>query len=783
MRHTTYTTKTDNFSTQISMKKIYTLLLLSAAALPVVAQSNFSTGAKAIMGIYNSYQENPVQSLQLPMGTPFSLEECSRADARATVFITVAEGYGEADIEARGFDIVLSAADVVVATGSMDDIADLANCDFVKYVEFSSVMQPQMDQARKLSNVDVVLDGTGSGLSRAYTGAGVIAAMYDNGFDPNHAVFLDSNKKSRIKNLYYFSGQSGVYSTIAQENMSTFTTDNSDDYHGTHVMGIEAGYFNGKGNGKVAYINSSGRATVSTSYNNPYYGVATGADIVACAGHLTNSNILKGIQAVRDYAQSTGQPAVINLSLGVNYGSHTPYSSFNKVIDEYGKDIIICIAAGNEAEDGISIDRTLAAAGDTYQSFVSVSASASGAIDIWAHDTNDFTVTPFLYQPTANKIVWEYEFSASSSQDYYMATSNYTSSAYSHDDNFDKAFTSSYVICSAAREPGSNLYNVRLDLQLTPNNTTNVKGAVYVLGFRVKANKANQRITSVFQTNSGLKFQSLGRSGYEDGNGEYSINDMAGAKNLIVVGAWNSRSVFPILTSSGTASSLDFASGGDGYKQGQVTGFSSWGTMPDGRKLPHVLAPGMAIVAAGSTPFYEKNTANAGSVYIAANQKYNNRQNYWFESQGTSMACPFASGVVALMLEAVPGLNVEQARECLTATATTDANTTAAGIQAGAGKVDALAAVKYAITKYQGGVNDITLDDNHFIVSPEGENVWSVFVPATSSVNVGVYNIAGQQVATAAAAGQEATIDLTALTPGVYVLNINGQYSSRVVVK
>ena len=135
------------------------------------------------------------------------------------------------------------------------------------------------------------------------------------------------------------------------------------------------------------------------------------------------------------------------------------------------------------------------------------------------------------------------------------------------------------------------------------------------------------------------------------------------------------------------------------------------------------------------------------------------------------------------MLEAVPGLNVEQARECLTATATTDANTTAAGIQAGAGKVDALAAVKYAITKYQGGVNDITLDDNHFIVSPEGENVWSVFVPATSSVNVGVYNIAGQQVATAAAAGQEATIDLTALTPGVYVLNINGQYSSRVVVK
>ena len=765
------------------MKKIYTVLMLSAAAtLSVAAQSNFSAGAKAIMSSYNSYQENPAQALRLPLGTPFTLEECSRAGARATVFITVAEGYGEADIEARGFDIVLSAADVVVATGSMDDIAALADCDFVKYVEFSSVVEPQMDQARKLSNVDVVQDGTGAGISRAYTGKGVIAAMYDNGFDPNHAVFLDSNKKSRIKTLFYFSGQSGIYSTIAQADMSTFTTDNSDDYHGTHVMGIEAGYFNGKGNGKVAYINSAGRATVGTSYNNPYYGVATEADIVACAGYLTNSNILKGISAVRDYAQSTGQPAVVNLSLGMNSGSHTPYSSFNKVIDEYGKDVIICIAAGNEADEGISIDRTLAAAGDTYQTFVSVSTSASGAIDIWAHDTNDFTVTPFLYQPTSNKVVWEYEFSASSSKNCYIATSNYTSSTYVHDDYFDKAFSSSQVLCYAAREAGSNLYNVRLEVQLTPNSKTNVKGAVYVLGFRVKANKPNQRITSVFQNSYGLKFQSLGRSGYVDGDGEYSINDMAGANNIIVVGAWNSRSVFPVLTTSGTASLMDFASGGDGYKQGQVTAFSSWGTLPDGREMPHVIAPGMAIIAAGSTPFYEKNTSNANSVYMVANQKYNNRQNYWFEAQGTSMACPFASGVVAMMLEAAPGMSVDQARECLTATAITDANTTAAGIQAGAGKVDALAAVKYAISHFA-SVTDVTVDDNHFIVNPVDENVWDVFVPATQAVNVNVYNIAGQQVATATAIGQEATVDLSALTPGVYVLNINGQYSQRIAVK
>ena len=45
------------------MKKIYTILLLSAAAsLSAAAQRNFSTGAKAIMGSFNSYLENPTEA-------------------------------------------------------------------------------------------------------------------------------------------------------------------------------------------------------------------------------------------------------------------------------------------------------------------------------------------------------------------------------------------------------------------------------------------------------------------------------------------------------------------------------------------------------------------------------------------------------------------------------------------------------------------------------------------------------------------------------------------------
>ncbi len=64
--------------------------------------------------------------------------------------------------------------------------------------------------------------------------------------------------------------------------------------------------------------------------------------------------------------------------------------------------------------------------------------------------------------------------------------------------------------------------------------------------------------------------------------------------------------------------------------------------------------------------------------------------------QGTSMATPHVSGVVALILAANPKLNTVQVREILKSTAIKLGNCNNTENQCGAGLVDSLAAVKKA---------------------------------------------------------------------------------------
>jgi serine protease AprX len=103
-----------------------------------------------------------------------------------------------------------------------------------------------------------------------------------------------------------------------------------------------------------------------------------------------------------------------------------------------------------------------------------------------------------------------------------------------------------------------------------------------------------------------------------------------------------------------------------------LAAFSSRGPTQDNRMKPEIAAPGVNITAP---------KANSGNQYVAYS--------------GTSMATPFVSGTVALMLSANPNLTVAQVRDLLRTTAV-DWGAPGQDVDYGWGRLDGYAAVKRA---------------------------------------------------------------------------------------
>jgi len=179
-------------------------------------------------------------------------------------------------------------------------------------------------------------------------------------------------------------------------------------------------------------------------------------------------------------------------------------------------------------------------------------------------------------------------------------------------------------------------------------------------------------------------------------------------------------------------------------ENGARSAFSSMGPTRDGRIKPEILAPGQVIGAplSADAANLAKNTAlvlNGGKSVIM---------------QGTSMAAPHVTGLIALMLEAKPDLTPTEALEILKSTAKQDAFTGAVPNNAsGYGKIDALGAVA-AVLSISGAQDvpeppvDAELVDpypNPF--RPAQNGVLRVYLPAVRGpLQLSIVNLLGQRV-------------------------------------
>jgi subtilisin family serine protease len=161
----------------------------------------------------------------------------------------------------------------------------------------------------------------------------------------------------------------------------------------------------------------------------------------------------------------------------------------------------------------------------------------------------------------------------------------------------------------------------------------------------------------------------------------YTVSNPAMADSAIAVGAWTQRREWTNYLGSGYYNAT--------YTVGTLAPFSSRGPRIDNTLKPEIVAPGAATISTRESV----SGLAANSIYIIDNDGYNldgsGPANYYLMS-GTSMACPHAAGLAALVLEAHPSLTPAQLKQALTSTAS-QANSP--NNTAGYGLLNALTAV------------------------------------------------------------------------------------------
>lgn len=778
------------------MKKTITLLLIASVGVCAYGQGKFDAAGALTLKTYNMQQSGELKEAPWADMLPVDFKAAAaRGDSRFPVFVKLAPGASADDLTVRGFEIQADFGDIVVARGEMSEIEALEKCDFVKALSFGEKREPQMQNSRAVTGAQAIQDGT-AGFKQAYTGKGVVTGIFDTGIDSRHVNFLGDDGNSRIKAVWWFSGQEGTCSSFTTpEELQKFTTDNSGATHGTHTLGCMAGSWKGNG-ARVAYITGeegSYKGNVSNKlkrYPNPYYGMAPSAEIVAGAGALYDPNIATGIANVRDYIVNSGKPGVMNLSIGSLTGPHDGSDMVTQAMERAGKDMIIFISSSNNGDVNVSLTPTFTAANPSVASLLSCPNNYSGTLDIWSDDSEPVDVTVQVYDLEQSRVAYEYAVPTNKEVTGFAIGNSNVGGVTISPDAFQLAFSSSYCLITTSRNTDTNnRFNVRIYNQINYNASTNASRR-YVLGVKIAGkagHKALATINAKDAAESNVEFASMDQPGYVNGNPDFSINSMACGKNVIAVGSWNARNIWPTLDGG------IYTYVGGGYEVGAASPFSSYGTLLDGRTLPDVCAPGTAIVSSISTYYVNRVKASYSEAKfnefidgLSAEQTVNGTKYYYEAQQGTSMASPICAGGVALWLEADPTLNVDEVREIIKETADRDefvpGNYPAA--KWGAGKFNALKGLA-KVLNVQLGVNDAMTDDQRLIIN-QSDGAIEVLVAGESSLTATLYSISGSAAAQAQASGNTVTVATDGLAPGVYVLAVQGataSYTRKVVVK
>lgn len=717
------------------------------------------------------------------------------------------------ELEAQGVKVLRVRGNIAIVMVSTADVERISDMRCVHRMELSRPVYQKMDIVRQVTGIDKIHKGVD--LPQAYTGKGVVTGIVDGGIDPNHINFLKPDGTTRFGYLSKITAttttQQGylyqnyypraVLDTMKQRDdtyaIEDFATDSYTNFHGTHTTGIMAGGY--KGNITVAKTDDQDISYKVTEAN-PYYGGATESEIVASCGDLRDQYIAFGVDDIINYAKLSGpkaKPCVINLSLGSNIGAHDSTSVMNRFLALCGKEAIICVAAGNEADHPVALTAKFNNADETVQTFIRPTMEGeykasnksyynlrNGQICAYSNNADEFELQIVVTNGTRNNKVAAripVDHNTNGQPIIYSSGGDYAISGSVVNQTFAKAFNG-YVSAASIKDPETGRYYVLAEFLTSDNQTTNKDGN-YKLGLIIKSKKAGQRV-DVYGDAQLVYFDDYDQPGWVKGSRNGSISDMACAANVISVGSYNVRNHWPSL--DGYVYGYNKKGQGNDFPAGEVSRFSSYGTLADGRNLPDICAPGASVISSVNTYCVTNPDMGYTPAALQAELKKDKKTYYWHQSLGTSMATPVVAGAIALWLEANPSLTYKDVVRIIKETAVKDdfVKNTGDPVQWGAGKFDAYAGLKQVLKeKEANGIQGIKANEKETpILTMTGIRSFTVFLANAKQLNVRAYTLSGQLVHTNIAQGNETNIDASAWEKGVYLIQVNGSSAQRIII-
>ena len=603
-------------------------------------------------------------------------EALGAADATdyAEVFIKTSDAASaRLAVEEAGGSVETEIGSIFVAKLPLESIERIARDDSIIFIEAAKPIRMKNDvAAAELGSSEV---HEGAGLPTPLTGKGVIVGLVDTGIDYRHPDFMDESGKSRVlsiwdQNKYEGPAPAEIANSFGTECDSESIADGScrlgdSAGHGTHVAGTAAG-------------------------RHPTYGgVAPDANIVAVtydssldlssgyAETIFSTKICQAAYYVFAKADSLGMPAVVNMSLGTHLGAHDGTSLFEECLSELlrgsaGRAIVA--AAGNETAYGseyAGIHAGFEPEGVQAANFVIQKTTPDRIyyIDIWGEEGAELSFALALRKGQLPGPVDE--------------ETGFVAPGEKQNGSF-LGGSIEWSINATEIESGLNgkpHVGIRIILGSSVTHPEDLSFDLVVKGtgsfdawlFPDKPAKLIQ-----FTQAEGV----LGADWtFVPGDSAKIVAIPATSPDVIAVGGYTSRNRWSPHSLS-TMSQV-------GYSLGDILDFSSAGPSADSQRTgqkPEITAPGGMVASALASNLSpdKRLIVDDGQHVLQA---------------GTSMAAPFVTGAIALMLSANPDFTHADARRYLTEGAYVDefVGETVPNDRWGFGKLDILKAVELAI--------------------------------------------------------------------------------------